>query len=412
MNSFRLAILNTFRNRRRAGLTIVLIAVATAGLVDNQGLISFIFDGLRDEAIYGRYGHVQLYRAGYALGHRHAPYSFLISDQDFREAQEKLQKTPGVEQVHADLSMPAVLSSGSHKATAIALGVEPSALQTLSKAKLVAGKEDLSDAGAQPSVLLGRGLAEKLEARPGDMINVMVATEDGSYNAADLMVQGIFEEGFRDFDDWSIKLSLPALQRLSGQAGVETIKILLHKTADTAALQRSLESDPAFTQRLHLETTSWKDMAVFYGQVVAMFGKELAAIRIIIEIIAFLAVVICITLSFAEREREMAVLLAMGMTRMHLMLLFTQETLCLGVAGAVLGSLFSIVGAVAISAIGISMPPPPGSTVPFIARDELSLQVLLQYALLALGVSLLASLVPALWISKLNVANALRPEEG
>ena len=100
----------------------------------------------------------------------------------------------------------------------------------------------------------------------------------------------------------------------------------------------------------------------------------------------------------------------MGMTRVQLALLFARESAWFGLAASGLGALFGTIAGMLVSWVGINMPPPPGSTRPFVARVDLSAMDIGHYCLLTLVVTCLAAIVPALWIWRLNVAAALRQE--
>jgi len=410
MSSFRLAILSVGRNRRRTVLTLIMMTLGTAGLIVNNGLISFIFDGLRDDAIFGRYGHIQIYRSGYLANHKQAPFKYWLPSDQSDQIAAKLNSFAEVKSITTEVTLPVFLSWGERSAAAIAIGIVPSDIKLLSQTRLIAGQDAISDSGSFAEVAIGRGLAEKLQIRVGDMLTATASGRNQSYSGLDIRVNGIFEEGFREYDDWTIKVPVSAVQRLSGVQGVEKVIVMLEDTGQTDAVQSRI------TQALRasgadIETASWRDLADFYRQVLAMFGKELFVIKWIIHILVFLAALTCLAMIFTERQREMATLLAMGMTRLHLVALFAQESFWLGLVGAALGMVFGAAIGAAVSVVGISMPPPPGSTRSFIARVDFLPPDILQYGLLTLVIGCAAAIIPAVWVVRLNPAAALREEK-
>jgi putative ABC transport system permease protein len=411
MISFRLALLALLRSRRRTALTLTLMAVGTAALIINTGLITFIFDGLRDDAIYGRFGHLQLYREGYIQHHQSEPDRFLISNQEYEAISSSLGHNQEVKAVVAEMDIPVFIVNGGHSSVGVAHSFSHTASPMFSSSRLIAGEDRLEDQHDFVDATIGRGLAEKLRVWVGDMITVTTMSASQGYNGLDVRIAGVFEEGFRDYDDWSIKLPLAAAQKLAGRAGIERILVFLSSSSqvnDTQALILAKLHQQAFA----VEGTTWRDLADFYRQVTAMFGRELHAIRWIIQVVAALGIMISVTMSFGERQREMATLLALGMTRVRLCLLFLQESFCLGLLGAMLGAIAGISLGYLISWVGIPMPAPPGSTRPFTARVELLPAVVLASSGLTLLVTLVAGLAPALWIWRMKIAAALRPDEG
>lgn len=388
--------------------------VSVAGLILNNGLVSFIFSGLRDDAIFRRYGHIQIYREGYRNHHREAPFSFLVSESDYHTAKTELLRRHEVARVTAEMTLPILLQSSGISASGVALGfeTESNVQQSLrANLKIISGSFDFNEDAPVPPVWLGKGLAERLQANTGQIISIMSSSQDQGYGAIDVQVRGIFEEGFRDFDDWSLRIPISVLQHLCGHDGMERILVFLHNTDDTDKILSSLKGS-AFASSHRFEISSWYDLAEFYRQVVAMFGKELNLIRFIIEAVAFCGIASSLAMAFTERRQEMAVLLAMGMTKSKLALMFGEESFFLGCLGSFFGALLGIGLAVILSIFGIPMPPPPGSTVPFTARIELHPVPIGESCLLTLIVAALAAIFPALWIWKLNIAAALRQEEG
>jgi putative ABC transport system permease protein len=387
------------------------MSVGVAGLIVNDGLIRFVFDGLRDEAVFGRYGHIQIYKQGYIAHHRAAPYDFLIPDSAYQLLRLRLLRHAEISAVAGELTVPVMLQSGSTTAAGIALGVDPVATLTGSQRKLISGSMNLTMIDPIHPVLLGRGMAERLQATPGQIITVMTTSHDGSYNALDLQVRGIFEEGFRDFDDWSIELPLKTLQSLIGQNSVERVLVFV-KRMESVDKIRALVNSQSLGAELKFDSTTWFDLADFYKEVVAMFGKELKAVKFIISTITFLAFASFLAMSFTERKQESAVLLSLGMSKLQLARMFLYESVLLGFMGATFGAVAGVVTAKIVSLIGIPMPAPPGSTAPFTARVEINISPIVEYCLTTVIVAFLAGVVLSLWIWCLDVPAALREVEG
>jgi len=407
MSDFWLTLLNVGRNRRRTALLLLIMTTGTAGLIVNNGLVTYIFNGLRDVAIYGRYGHVQLYRQGYKLNHQKWPLEYWIPNSEYEAIESKLRQMPHVRSVTPESTLPVFITWGTRNAAGLATGTRPSDIGVLTGTRLIAGQDVVRDAGSYAEAVMGRGLAEKLQLHVGDVLTLSASNSAYGYNAMDVRVNGIFEEGFRDYDDWTLKLPLSALQRLSGRSGTEKIILILDNTAETERVQGQVES-VLKQSGFAIETATWRDLAEFYRQVVAMFGKELNVIQWIIQVLVFLSLITALTMVYTERQQEMGTLLAMGMTRIRLAFLFAQESIWFGLIAGILGAAIGVLSAMAISYVGISMPPPPGSTRGFIAQIDISPFAISHYALLTFAVASVAGVVPAVWIWRLEIAKTLR----
>jgi putative ABC transport system permease protein len=407
MNTTWLALRNVGRNRRRTLLLLLIIMIGTTGLIVNSGLITYIFNGLRDVAIFGRFGHIQVYKQGYKLNHTKSPFDYWMSDAECAVIGQRLRQLPHVKFVTAEATLPVFLTWGERSAAGLATGMVPSDVKLLSATRLVAGQDEIRDAGSFAEAVVGRGLAERLQLHVGDILTVTASGRNQGYNGLDVKVNGIFEEGFRDYDDWTLKLPLSVLQRLSGQPGADKIIAILDDTSETESVRAHIEST---LQTERIETASWLELAEFYRQVIAMFGKELNVIQWIVQVLVFFAIVTGLAMVYTERQHEMATLLAMGMTRTRLAMLFAEESFWLGAMAAILGAIAGITASLIISKVGISMPPPPGSTRSFIARVDFSPLRVSYYSALGLVVTCVAALVPTLWIWWLDIAAALRQE--
>jgi putative ABC transport system permease protein len=100
-------------------------------------------------------------------------------------------------------------------------------------------------------------------------------------------------------------------------------------------------------------------------------------------------------------------MLAMGTPRVWIVALFMVEATLTGLFGAVAGVLGGNLLGVALNASGLHLPPPPGTDVPM-AFQVLRVPGLMVGASLLVIVSLaLASILPAIRASRLQIAEAL-----
>ena len=83
----------------------------------------------------------------------------------------------------------------------------------------------------------------------------------------------------------------------------------------------------------------------------------------------------------------------------------------LGLLGAVAGVALGAVAALAISKIGIPMPPPPNANVGYVARIRLDAGIIGLAALVGLIAPVLAALWAAARVSRVPVVDALRSAE-
>ena len=109
-----------------------------------------------------------------------------------------------------------------------------------------------------------------------------------------------------------------------------------------------------------------------------------------------------------ERTPEFGIMRALGRTSRHVFRLAMLETALMGVIGAALGVIAGILLALAISAIGIPMPPPPNSESGFTATIQIVPTVIAGAFVLGFVASVGAALIPARRLARIAVVEALR----
>ena len=98
----------------------------------------------------------------------------------------------------------------------------------------------------------------------------------------------------------------------------------------------------------------------------------------------------------------------MGNRNRDILQLVIAENAILGLVGAVTGTLMGIALALAISEVGISMPPPPNSDLGYEAHILVVPSVVAGAFLVGLMATILAALLPAWRLSRIPVVDALR----
>jgi putative ABC transport system permease protein len=105
---------------------------------------------------------------------------------------------------------------------------------------------------------------------------------------------------------------------------------------------------------------------------------------------------------------EIGTVMALGKRRKAVLRMFIIEGVILGLLGGALGVVVGYLLAHLISAIGIPMPPPPGMAKGYIGEIMITPLLVLDALLLAVGTTLIASIVPAWRASNVIIVDALR----
>src|ERR1022692_1408442 len=262
-----------------------------------------------------------------------------------------------------------------------------------------------------PPIILGKDMADNLGATVGSV--VLVTSPQGELSPFGMIpkysrfrVAGIFNSGFYDYDSSWAFARLSDAQRLFGLG--DLISVIEFKVddiyqADEVARQLENAAGNGFM------ATNWKEQnkALFHA-----LRLERLVTFITIGLIVFVAalnILISLIMMVMEKTKDIAVLLSMGTRKSQVRNVFIAQGVLIGVIGTAIGLLLGY----AISYAGghyhmISLSPEVYSIdyVPFAPRLLDGLLV----ALVAVGVSFIATLYPSWSAGRTLPAEALRYE--
>jgi lipoprotein-releasing system permease protein len=262
-----------------------------------------------------------------------------------------------------------------------------------------------------PPIILGKDMADELGARVGSV--VLVTSPQGELTPFGMVpkynrfrVVGIFNSGFYDYDTSWAFTRLSDAQRLFGLG--DLVSVMQFKVddiyqADNIAKQLEQAAGSGFM------ATSWMEQnrALFRA-----LRLERLVTFITIGLIVFVAalnILISLTMMVMEKTKDIAVLLSMGTRKSQIRRLFVAQGVLIGLIGTsiglVLGFAFSWAGA---RYHLISLAPEVYSIdyVPFAPRAFDGVLV----ALVAVGISFVATMYPSLSAARILPAEALRYE--
>ncbi len=179
----------------------------------------------------------------------------------------------------------------------------------------------------------------------------------------------------------------------------------LKNTAETDRLTNLLKTE--FSQQ-GLEVKTWIELNDFYEKTVELYRRQFGFLQLIILIMVLLSVTNSVNMSVFERVGEFGTMKALGNRGQYVFGLIVTESLILGCVGGLLGAGVGMLLAVAISAIGIPMPPLPNANISYIARVQII--PIWIFGAFAIGfiATVLASILPGRRVSRIDVVEALK----
>ncbi|HVT79009.1 MAG TPA: ABC transporter permease, partial [Phycisphaerae bacterium] len=262
-----------------------------------------------------------------------------------------------------------------------------------------------------PPILLGKDMADELGATLGSI--VLVTSPQGELTPFGIVpkynrfrVAGIFNSGFYDYDSTWAFARLSDAQRLFGLD--DLISVLEFRIDDIYQAREVAAALEAAAGKGYM-SANWMDQnkSLFHA-----LRLERVVTFITIGLIVFVAalnILISLTMMVMEKTRDIAVLMSMGTRKSQVRRIFISQGVLIGVVGTAIG----LVLGYAISWAGghyhfLSLAPEVYSIdyVPFAPHAMDGVWV----ALVAIGISLIATLSPSWAASKILPAESLRYE--
>lgn len=399
---FRLALRNIFRQKVRSAMTLAAIVFGVVGLVLSGGFVEDIFIQLAEAIIHSQYGHIQVNRRGFFEFGTRSPDKYVIEQP--AELRDKLAALPGVADVMARIGFTGLLNNGKADLSIIGEGVEPDREAKLGTHLSITAGRQLSDKDTY-GILLGDGVASTLKLKPGDRVTVVLNTSAGALNSLDFEVTGIFQSFSKEFDARAVRIPLVAAQKLLDTNGANTIVVSLAQTRDT---RQVAERIAAALDAKRFEVKAWYELSDFYGKTVDLYRQQFGVLRLIILVMVLLSVANSVNMGVFERVGEFGTMMALGNRRAQVFRLIVAENALLGLIGGITGVALGGVLALAISAIGIPMPPPPNANIGYTAYIRIvPVELALAFAV-GFVAAVAACLLPARRVTRIPVVDALR----
>jgi len=386
-------------------MTLLMVGGGVAGLLLVGGFFARMFWGLRESTINDGLGHIQIFTAEHF--NREEKHVLDTGIDNWRQVAATASTGGHVRGVAPRIEFNGMLSNGVKSSVFMGSAVDPVAEQSLGfTPRLDAGRDLDTKPGAEIEALVGVGVARSMSVKPGDGLTLLAVTSDGALNGIDVQIVGIVNTGFKEMDDRYLRITLPSAQRFLQSNRITNLVVGLDNTENTDLVAASLAPRLSGLPQ-HLSLKKWIDLAAYYKQVRSLFSTIFVFLGIIVFFMVLMSSVNTLLMTMFERTREIGTMLAMGTPRSWIMALFILEATLLGALGAVAGVAGGNFLGVLINHAGIHLPPPPGTTVPMAFHVMHVPSLMIGSSVLVVISLALASILPAIRASRLQIAEAL-----
>ncbi|MBM7118883.1 ABC transporter permease [Archangium primigenium] len=400
-----IAVRNVARNARRSLVTLAAVLLGVTAVLVLEGFIGGFLRLIVEDIVLGKTGALQVHTTGY-MSSRDA--LLLEPSIPYDEALlARVRAVPGVTGVTGRIQFSGLVGNGLSQTMFVGRGLDVSTeAQAVPRAgfDVLPGGRMLTPEDHARAVL-GDALARAFHTQAEGRVTLASSSPRGRANALDVAVAGLSVSGLPHENKSVVTVPLALAQELLGLEG--RVTELAVAVEDLEALDHVAT---ALRERLGpgYEVHTWRQLQPFVGDTLGRMRFVLGLIGLILFVIILTGILNTTLMSVFERVREIGTLLAVGMRRRQVLVLFLWEAALLGVLGAVGGVAvgWALVRAIAARGIPMAMVFNTGST--SLLRPELRPSfVLLTFAVAVAG-ALAAAAWPAWKASRLRPVEALR----
>ena len=382
----RLALRNVLGAGLRTWLKVVVLSFVFVVIIWAQGFINGLNEQAEQAQVEAEYGGGQYWHEKYD------PYDPLTLQDAHGRITELLQSMIDEGQAAPILIVQGSIYPKGRLRPILIKGIDPSqGIVSLPSNVLHQEEEDLP-------VLIGRRMAKSTGLQVGDYVTVQWRDVRGTFDAVDAQVVYIMSTTVQSIDNNQIWVPLKKLQMMTSMEDEATLVVI----------DKNMENPQNISgwtfKNLYFLLSDIRELAK-----VKTFGSMI--IYVILLFLSMLAIFDTQILSIFRRRKEMGTLMALGLTRGKLILLFTLEGVLQGILAAIMAAIYGVPLLLYSAAKGWTMPQITDSMGLAIGEKlfpVFTAELIIGTFALVLIITTIVSYIPTRKISNLKPTDALR----
>jgi ABC-type lipoprotein release transport system permease subunit len=383
---FRLALRNLMGAGLRTLLNVVVLSLVLVAIVGSQGLLEGMNRQASRAMVEAEYGGGQYWRAGYD------PYDPLSLQDAHGPLPEKLRNLVRDGLATSQLIVQGTIYPAGRIRPVLVRGIDPE--QTL----LAVPSQCLADGDGDIPALIGERMSRSTGLREGDYVVLRWRDLNGMFDARDVRIVMVMSTPVQSIDQGQLWVSRSTLGELTGLGDEATLVTISPSAAAPGPLEAWLFRDVDFLLRDIRNLVRSKAL----GSMI---------VYLILLALAMLAVFDTQALSIFHRRKEIGTLIALGLTRAKVTLLFTIEGAIHGLLAVALGTVYGAPLLGWFEGVGWKLPQTTdryGFAIGDVLYPHYGPRLVIATMLFVLLITAFVSYLPARKILRMNPTDALR----
>ncbi|MGQ9673683.1 MAG: ABC transporter permease [Candidatus Aminicenantales bacterium] len=395
---FKLALRNLLGAGLRTWLNVVVLSLAFVAIIWSQGLYQGMSRQAAQSLIDTEYGGGQYWHTQYD------PFNPLTLEDAHGPVPEPLEKLIEERKATAILIVHGTLYPQGRFLPVMIRGIDPNQDTLLFPSKFLAAPDESEEsrAGVESDALIpaiiGTRMAKLTRLGVGDGVILRWRDADGAFDAREIRIAQIISTTVQSIDQGQVWIALPILRSLAGMKDQATL-VTLAKGVTFG------EEIPGW---------SFKSLNFLLQDIDELVrSKTIGAtiLYVVLILLAMLAIFDTQVLSIFRRRKEIGTLMALGMTRLKVIQLFTLEGALHGVLAALVAAAYGIPFLTFFARKGWAMPQVVDSY-GFALGERIfpvySAGLVMGTAVLVMLITTIVSFLPTRKIARLKPTDALR----
>ncbi len=327
--TFKLAIRNLWRNRRRTLITAASVMFATFFAISMSSLQKGTWQHTMEGLLHNYTGYVQIHASGYW---ENQSIDRLFTNRP--ELKDSIQSLPDVDKIMERLENFALISTGPKTKGVLMAGVDPDEVGQFNDIQNQIRAGSFIEEGKQQAVL-GEDLAELLGLTIGDTLIAISQGYRGNNAVGQYQISGFVDFGNPQFNKQLVYIPLSEAQDFYAAPGlISSLVITTHGISESDRLAQTLET--------MLDTSAYEVMTYeeLLPSLIESRALDEASSKIIMYILYILigfGMLGTVMMMLKERQYEFGVLKAIGMKSRKLFAMVFMEVLAMGFVGVLAG---------------------------------------------------------------------------